>query len=114
MAIPYPLIFSALSASPPRLRGDSVTTFKKFFNPKLIVGHVSSAEQLPHAVRTGNVDGILGYGQFPEAAVMPRLLRTPAVWMMTRSDLDPDPWGDRVLPNSKAIGALAARFLLDR
>src|SRR3954470_12812552 len=63
-------------------------------NLNLIFAQVDSAESIPQAIRAGNVDGILGYGQFPAEAVNPKLLRIPAVWMMSRSDLDPDPWGD--------------------
>src|SRR5687767_1284270 len=35
----------------------------------LIFAHCSRPDELPPAVRAGNVDGILGYGQFPEDAV---------------------------------------------
>lgn len=69
---------------------------------------------LPQAVRAGNVDGILGYGQFPAEAVTPTLREIPAVWMMSRTDEAMDPWGDRVKPDHMAIGSLAARHLLAR
>jgi DNA-binding LacI/PurR family transcriptional regulator len=81
-------------------------------NLNLIVAHVGTADDLPHAVRTGNVDGILGYGQFPKGVGNGRLSSTPAVWMMTRYDFEPDEWGDRVQPNHKMIGRLAAHYLL--
>jgi LacI family transcriptional regulator len=80
----------------------------------LIFAQVDSPDAIPHAVRSGNVDGILGYGQFPAEAMTPKLCRIPAVWMMSRSDMDPDPWGDRVRPDHEAIGKLAARHLLDK
>lgn len=83
-------------------------------NLNLIVGHVERPDELPQAVRIGNVDGILGYGQFPDAGVTPRISHIPAVWMMTRYDFEPDSWGDRVQPDHKAIGRLAARYLLER
>src|SRR5438477_461358 len=38
-------------------------------NLNLIFGHVDGNGELPQAVRAGNVDGILGYGQFPPEAV---------------------------------------------
>jgi DNA-binding LacI/PurR family transcriptional regulator len=82
-------------------------------NLNLIVGHVSAADDLPQAVRSGNVDGILGYGQFPASAVTAGVKRIPAVWMMTRNDFEPDLWGDRVQPDHKSIGRLAARYLLE-
>src|SRR5438045_7483093 len=41
-------------------------------NLNLIFSHGAGPEALPQAVRAGNVDGILGYGQFPAEAVTPR------------------------------------------
>jgi LacI family transcriptional regulator len=43
-----------------------------------------------------------------------RLPKIPAVWMMTRYDFEPDEWGDRVLPDHKTIGRLAAQYLLSK
>jgi DNA-binding LacI/PurR family transcriptional regulator len=83
-------------------------------NLNLIVGHVGSIDDLPQAVRSGNVDGILGYGQFPRGASKTHLTSIPAVWMMTRYDFEPDEWGDRIQPNHKMIGRLAAHYLLRR
>jgi len=78
----------------------------------LIFAHCQRASDLPQAVSSGNVDGILGYGQFPEVDATFR--KVPAVWMMTRQDPGADAWGDRVKPDHEAIGQLAARHLLDR
>jgi DNA-binding LacI/PurR family transcriptional regulator len=86
-------------------------------NLNLIFAHVENpVDQLPQALRSGNVDGILGYGQFPSEALeaCPRLRQVPAVWMMTRSDTRPDEWGDRIKPDNAAIGQLAARHLIER
>jgi DNA-binding LacI/PurR family transcriptional regulator len=83
-------------------------------NLNLIFAHTDGTDALPQAVRTGNVDGILGYGQFPPEAVTPRLRDIPAVWMMSRADDELDPWGDRVKPDHQGIGQLAADFLLGR
>jgi len=83
-------------------------------NLNLIFGHVEGNGELPQAVRAGNVDGILGYGQFPAEALTEKLQRVPAVWMMSRSDAKGDPWGDRVKPDHHAIGLLAAEYLLKR
>src|SRR5215471_17377932 len=55
-------------------------------NLNLIFGQGEGAEAIPQAVRAGNVDGILGYGQFPDDAVNEKLQRIPAVWMMSRAD----------------------------
>jgi DNA-binding LacI/PurR family transcriptional regulator len=83
-------------------------------NLNLIFGQVDHPETLPQAVRAGNVDGVLGYGQFPATAVTANLQRVPAVWMMSRWDNELDSWGDRVKPDHLAIGQLAAKYLLDR
>src|SRR5438552_8490324 len=68
-------------------------------NLNLIFAYGEGPDALPQAVRAGNVDGILGYGQFPPEAITPALQRIPAVWIMTRSDTELDPWGDRVKPD---------------
>src|SRR5256885_4712564 len=81
-------------------------------NLNLIFAYGQGADALPQAVRAGNVDGILGYGQFPPEAIIPALQRIPAVWMMSRTDTELDPWGDRVKPDHFVIGQLAARHLL--
>jgi LacI family transcriptional regulator len=80
----------------------------------MIFGHVEALEDLPPAVRGGSVDGILGYGAYPASAVTPALQQIPAVWMMSRPDYQPDPWGDRVGPDNQAVGQLAARYLIEQ
>jgi LacI family transcriptional regulator len=80
----------------------------------LLFAHVEDPAELPHAVRTANVDGILGYGKFPDAGVTPQIERIPAVWMMSRNDRGLDRFGDRVTPDHAAIGQLAADHLLAR
>jgi DNA-binding LacI/PurR family transcriptional regulator len=83
-------------------------------NLNLIFAHVESAAQLPQAIRAGNVDGILGYGEFPPDAVTPAMKMVPAVWMMSRASAGTsDAWGDRVRPDNQEIGRLAAQYLLD-
>ena len=81
-------------------------------NLNLIFAQVDRPEALPQAVRAGNVDGILGYGQFPQSAVTPSLERVPAVWLMSRFDDSTDTWGDRIKPDHAAIGRLGALHLL--
>lgn len=83
-------------------------------NLNLIFAHVDDVAELPQALRSGNVDGILGYGRFPDEAVTPALRRVPAVWMMSRWDGGADAWGDRVKPDHQAIGRLAAQYLIGR
>jgi len=83
-------------------------------NLNLIFAHCTRTEELPYAVRSGNIDGILGYGTFPTEAMDKSLQRVPAVWMMSRDDRGQDTWGDRVKPDHDSIGHLAALHLLGR
>ncbi|MGN6507168.1 MAG: LacI family DNA-binding transcriptional regulator [Tepidisphaeraceae bacterium] len=83
-------------------------------NLNLIFAQVNDVDALPQAVKSCNVDGILGYGVFPDKAVTASLRRIPAVWLMSRNDGIPDVWGDRVRPDHVAIGRLAGNYLLDR
>ena len=83
-------------------------------NLNLIFAHCPHSSELPQAVRSGNIDGILGYGQLPDDAVARSLRKVPAVWMMSRADGQVDAWGDRVKPDHEAIGELAARYLIGR
>src|SRR5215218_4131703 len=83
-------------------------------NLNLIFAHCEKADRLPQAVKSGNIDGVLGYGQWPADAIERNFQKIPAVWMMTRTDLGTDSWGDRVKPDHYAIGELAATYLLGR
>jgi LacI family transcriptional regulator len=83
-------------------------------NLNLIFATGEGPDVLPQAVRAGNVDGILGYGQIHPDAVNEKITRIPAVWMMSRADSQTDPWGDRVRPDHSAIGHIAANHLINR
>ena len=80
----------------------------------LLFAQVETAASLPPAVRTANVDGILGYGKFPNEAITQQLERIPAVWMMSRNDRELDRFRDRVMPDHAAIGDVAAEYLAGR
>ncbi|MCD4823694.1 MAG: LacI family transcriptional regulator, partial [Phycisphaerae bacterium] len=80
----------------------------------LFFAEVHSPDDLPPAVKAGEIDGIMGFGSFPSEAVTDRLLRLPAVWMMTAQANRPDAWGDRVRPDHAKIGRLAAEYLLGK
>jgi LacI family transcriptional regulator len=83
-------------------------------NLNLIFASGDGPEVLPQAVRAGNVDGILGYGQLHSDAINEKIQKIPAVWMMSRADSQTDTWGDRVKPDHAAIGHIAAQHLLHR
>jgi LacI family transcriptional regulator len=80
----------------------------------LLFAQVETGSSLPPAVRSAGVDGILGYGKFPDDAITSQIQRIPAVWMMSRNDRGLDRFGDRVMPDHAAIGDLAADYLSDR
>src|SRR4051794_4511885 len=83
-------------------------------NLNLMFASCETADALPEAVRSGNVDGILGYGEFPTEAINRNLQKIPAVWLMSRQDPSPDTWGDRVKPDHYAIGQIGASYLLSK
>src|SRR5581483_3247766 len=72
---PVTSISTSILASVQRMLGER--------NLNLIFAHVEHADTLPQAVRSGNVDGILGYGEFPQRELTPAIQRIPAVWMMS-------------------------------
>jgi DNA-binding LacI/PurR family transcriptional regulator len=80
----------------------------------LVFGHVTGPADLPPALQTSEVEGVLGYGEFPASAMTPELTQIPAVWMMSPCRDISDTWGDRVMPDHRAIGFLAADYLLER
>src|SRR5581483_6926916 len=80
----------------------------------LLYAHVVGPAELPTAVQAGEVDGILGYGELPDALLSPEIKKIPAVWMMTRADGCLDPWGDRVVPDNRRIGELAGKYLVSK
>lgn len=68
--------------------------------------------QPPPGIREATPDGLLLHGALPtgEAEALYRTL--PAVWLM--ANRAQPTWGDQVMPNSEAIGQLAAQYLLER
>ena len=75
---------------------------------------VKNEGDIPPAVQKGEVSGILGYGEIPSSWNHEILQKIPTVWMMSHTKQGGDLWGDRVATDNFAIGALAARSLLDR
>ncbi len=69
----------------------------------------NSANELPRALTTEKLDGIIIQGQEPGAEVMAKLSNLPCVWFMTRrSEEFP---GDYVEPNNEENGRMAADYL---
>jgi len=80
----------------------------------LMLGQVPSAGGLPPSVAQGQVDGLLMHGMPPSGDIREQLSRYGAcVWLLSQRR-PRGYWGDRVSPDNHQIGALAARYLVDR
>lgn len=69
----------------------------------------NSANELPRALITEKLDGIIIQGQEPGPEVMSKLRDIPSVWFMTRRSEDYP--GDYVEPNNEENGRMAADYL---
>ena len=71
-----------------------------------------NADELPAAVTTEKLDGLIIQGMEPSAACLAKLREVPHVWFMTRrSTTFP---GDYVEPNNEENGRLAADYLFNK
>ncbi|MEL7373816.1 MAG: LacI family DNA-binding transcriptional regulator, partial [Pseudomonadota bacterium] len=76
----------------------------------LTVKFVSTPDEVRAlALSQSNVDGILAHGTSPEGDVVSQFRDVPTVWLMG-NPVRPT-WGDQVMPDSDAIGTIAARHL---
>ena len=57
-------------------------------------------------------EGLLIHGKAPSFARCPELEAVPCVWLMANRERPT--WGDQILPDNSAIGAIAASYLTDR
>ena len=78
----------------------------------MIFSFVSDPRQLPPRITERRVDGLLLHGERPALDVQMRLQTLPTVWLMANPQR-PE-WGDQVMPDNSAIGAMAAQYLLRR
>lgn len=81
-------------------------------NLSLIFSFVSDPSQLPPRITDRRVDGLLLHGEKPAIEVQSRLQSLPTVWLMANPQRPA--WGDQVMPDNSAIGAIAAGYLLRR
>jgi len=72
----------------------------------------NSPRELPRALTTEKLDGIIIQGMEPAPEVMAQLKHLPTVWFMTRRSEDFP--GDYVEPNNEENGRLAADYLAQR
>ncbi len=103
-----PLGISSLHAK--LLHGVEMAMSRKNFN--LILSQFNNLGELPPAVTTGAVDGLLMEGQPPSPEVAAKLRRFPSVWLLTKRSSEL--WGDSIEPDNRAIGELAANYLMER
>ena len=80
----------------------------------LTLGQVTAAGDLPPNITGGHVDGLFMHGPPPSRDVQRQLSRYSAcVWLLSQRR-QRGYWGDRVSPDNGQIGALAAKYLIDR
>jgi LacI family transcriptional regulator len=72
----------------------------------------NTAEELPPALATEKLDGLIIQGMQPAAACLSKLRELPYVWFMTRRSAAFA--GDYVEPNNEENGHLAAEYLLGK
>ncbi len=72
----------------------------------------NTPDELPAALATEKLDGLIIQGMEPAPACLAKLRELPHVWFMTRRSLDYP--GDYVEPNNEENGRLAANYLLEK
>ena len=72
----------------------------------------NTPDELPSAVTTEKLDGLIIQGMEPSAACIAKLRELPYVWFMTRRS--PTFAGDYVEPNNEENGRLAADYLVQK
>lgn len=79
----------------------------------LTLSQVRDTNLLPPSLSRAEINGLILHGNPPGEELATRLKQFPAVWIMSpRSEVGY--WGDRVCPDNKVIGQLAAEYLIDR
>lgn len=79
---------------------------------RLNVVFASDVAAIPSALEGQRPDGLLLMGEPPVADAESMYRQLPVVWLMANRTRPH--WGDHVLPDSEAIGQMAARYLLAR
>ena len=79
-------------------------------NVSLVVAQLLDMSVPPPAVRARGVDGLVVTASDPDRAVVESLAPLPCVWAM--GSLAHNTFVDQVLPNNRAIGTMAAEYLI--
>lgn len=78
----------------------------------LTFAHVPDPDSLPGRLSEQHFDGVLLHGSPLTGDALSRLKNKPVVWLM--GNRKRPAWGDQVMPDTLAIGEIAANYLLDR
>lgn len=79
----------------------------------LTLGQAKNGSRVPAIVTRGEVDGLILHGEPPSQEMADRLMRYPAVWILSPRG-HRGYWGDRVAPDHYAIGRCAADHLIEQ
>jgi LacI family transcriptional regulator len=80
-------------------------------NASLNVDYIDSSDTIPHSLQNGSIDGVFIHGPAPKASTLKYFKRFPVVWLLQQGSKD---YGDRVQPDHRYAGALAAQHLIDQ
>src|SRR5690349_15498536 len=92
------------------LRGVSEQAARKDLS--LLFSFISDPSQISQRITERRIHGLLLHGERPTPEVQARLQSLPTVWLMANPQRPA--WGDQVMPDNAAIGAMAANYLLQR
>ncbi|MCC6682225.1 MAG: LacI family DNA-binding transcriptional regulator [Phycisphaeraceae bacterium] len=76
----------------------------------MILAHVGDADDLPQAVLSKQVSGLILIGHQPSQEVLSALEDIPTVWLTSHHDVS----GDMLLSGNETVGRLAAEYLIEK
>jgi len=80
-------------------------------NASLNVDYIDSSGTIPHSLQNGSIDGVFIHGPAPKASILKYFKKFPVVWLLQQGSKD---YGDRVQPDHRYAGTLAAQHLIDQ
>ena len=92
------------------LRGVSLATQQHGMD--MSIAFCPDPEAISIASHPHRPEGLLIHGMVPSFVRCPELKAMPCVWLMANRERPT--WGDQILPDNSAIGAIAASYLMDR
>lgn len=88
-----------------------VTEGLRMINASLNVDYIDSSSYIPHSLQNGSIDGVFIHGPAPKANTLKYFKKFPVVWLLQQGAKD---YGDRVQPDHRHAGTLAAQHLIDQ